>query len=113
MSRRRHHLPQLFNAVRRTALWRVAKLLDLSGARAGAAGAKPPVDYAGDAPCRGEGEAVPVDGRVSIRLISSKEVSIFDKGKAADNQRRNSRETLVGPFGVARAIQRIAVAVEQ
>ena len=111
MGRGVDHLPQLFDDAGRASFGRMTKFFGLGRERAGAAGAKPPIDDACDASCRGEREPVPVDRRVAIRRAGCKEIAVFDKGKAVGDERRDRREIRVSLLGIARPVERGVVAV--
>src|SRR5690242_5266968 len=87
------------------------KLLDLSGERAGPAFSEPVVDYPGDPTADRKHEPPPLDSGVAARGFRIEEVVVFDEQQAVDDERRDRREILIGPLGIAGLVERVAVAI--
>ena len=91
----------------------MAKLLGLSGERAGAPLAEPRVHHAGDPAGNSERKPAPFHRRVASRILRIEQVVIFDEQQAVNDERRNCCEVGVDSLGVAHPVKRVAVTVEQ
>src|SRR5580704_1629054 len=91
----------------------MAKLFDLGSESAGAAFSEAAIYDAGDPSCRGEREPTPFDGWVALWVLQIEQFVILDEQQAVDDERRDGREIVVGPFRIARLIEWVLIAVEQ
>src|SRR5208282_3330762 len=91
----------------------MAKLLDLCGERTRPALPESSIQQAGDPSRRGEHEPAPLDRRIVAGILQVEEVVILDEQQAVHDERRDRAEVGVSPFGIARPVKRVPVAVEQ
>ena len=111
--RGRDHLAEFLDDAGRAAARRMAKLFDLRGKGAGATFSEAAIDDTGDPSRHGKHEPAPFDGWVALPVLEIEKVVILDEQQAADHERRDRGEILIGPFRVARLVERVLIAVEQ
>ena len=112
-NRRRHHLAQLVACRARAAAGRVPELLDLGGERAAAEPRGGRVEVARRLHHHRERQPVPLDRRVVARPLVVEQVTVLDEQQHRHHRRRDGVEVGVLAVGVARHVDRLAVAVEQ
>src|SRR5207244_1133430 len=91
---------------------RMAEFLDLGGERAAAALPQAGGRQRRDTTGRGQRQTVPFDRRIALGVALIEQVAVLDEEEAADDQRGNAGEAAVGPLGELRAVELIAVPVE-
>ncbi len=112
MRRGGQHLPQFLADAAGQPAGRVAELLDLRRQRAGAAFGETGHDQPHEAAEDRQRETVPFDRGVVLGIALVEQVAVFDEQQAVDDQRRNAGVVGIGVLREPRAIDLLAVAIE-
>ena len=107
------HLPQLLAGGIGAAFGRVTVLFDLRGEGAAAGGFVFRIGQAQGAVPHGARQTGPFNGGVALGIFGLEQGAVLDPEKRIDQQRRNRVKAVVDTLGVAHAVDRAAVVIEQ